>query len=73
MSGENLQHLLAMIVYMSAVVGIGIYFEEQNIDTMSGDGELMLTILASYAQEESRSFRRFGRRWAASAAVCLQG
>ena len=25
------------------------------IDTMSGDGELMLTILASLAQEESRS------------------
>lgn len=26
MSAENLQHLLAMIVYMAAVVGIGIYF-----------------------------------------------
>jgi len=36
-------------------LGIGVYFEEQNIDTLSGDGELMLTILASYAQEESRS------------------
>jgi DNA invertase Pin-like site-specific DNA recombinase len=32
-----------------------VYFEEQNIHTQSGDGELMLTILASYAQEESRS------------------
>ena len=32
-----------------------IYFEEQNIHTMSADGELMMTILASYAQEESRS------------------
>lgn len=32
-----------------------IYFEEQNIHSISGDGELMLTILASYAQEESRS------------------
>ena len=32
-----------------------IYFEEQNIRTLSGDGELMMTILASYAQEESRS------------------
>ena len=32
-----------------------IFFEEQNIHTMSADGELMLTILASYAQEESRS------------------
>lgn len=35
--------------------GIGVWFEEQNIDSLSGDGELMLTILASYAQEESRS------------------
>lgn len=35
--------------------GVDIYFEEQNIHTMSADGELMLTILASYAQEESRS------------------
>lgn len=34
---------------------IDVYFEEQNIHSMSGDGELMLTILASYAQEESRS------------------
>lgn len=34
---------------------VDIYFEEQNIHTMSADGELMLTILASYAQEESRS------------------
>ncbi|GHT78031.1 hypothetical protein FACS1894104_0600 [Actinomycetota bacterium] len=35
--------------------GVDVYFEEQNIHTQSGDGELMLTILASYAQEESRS------------------
>lgn len=35
--------------------GIDVYFEEQNIHTQSSDGELMLTILASYAQEESRS------------------
>ena len=36
-------------------LGIDVYFEEQNIHTLSADGELMLTILASYAQEESRS------------------
>lgn len=36
-------------------MGVDVFFEEQNIHTMSGDGELMLTILASYAQEESRS------------------
>ena len=36
-------------------MGISVYFEEQNIDTMTADGELMLTIIASYAQEESLS------------------
>lgn len=35
--------------------GVDVYFQEQNIHSMSSDGELMLTILASYAQEESRS------------------
>lgn len=36
-------------------LSIGVFFEEQNIYSLSGDGELMLSILASYAQEESRS------------------
>ena len=36
-------------------MGVDVYFEEQNIHTMSADGELMLTILISYAQEESLS------------------
>ena len=36
-------------------LGIDIYFEKENIHTLSTDGELMLTLLASFAQEESRS------------------
>lgn len=36
-------------------LGVDVFFEEQNIHTMSADGELMLAILASYAQEESLS------------------
>jgi DNA invertase Pin-like site-specific DNA recombinase len=36
-------------------LGVDVYFEEQNIHTSSTEGELLLTILASYAQEESRS------------------
>ena len=36
-------------------LGVDVYFEEQNIHSLSADGELMLTILASYAQEESLS------------------
>ncbi len=37
------------------LLGIDIFFEKENIHTMSGDGELMLTLLASFAQEESLS------------------
>ena len=36
-------------------LGVDVYFEKENIHSTSGDGELMLTILASFAQEESRS------------------
>ena len=36
-------------------LGIDVFFEKEKIHSMSGDGELMLSILASYAQEESRS------------------
>ena len=36
-------------------IGVDVFFEEQNIHTLSADGELMITIIASYAQEESRS------------------
>ena len=36
-------------------LGIEVRFEKENINSMSGDGELMLSILASFAQEESRS------------------
>ena len=35
--------------------GVDVFFEEQGIHTMSSEGELMLTVLASYAQEESLS------------------
>ena len=35
--------------------GVDVFFERENIHSISGDGELMLTILSSYAQEESRS------------------
>ena len=35
-------------------LGIDVFFEEQNIRSASSEGELMLTILASFAQEEIR-------------------
>ena len=36
-------------------LGIDVHFEEQNIHTLSADGEVMLSILASFAQAESQS------------------
>lgn len=36
-------------------LGIAVYFEEERINTLSGEGELMISILAARAQEESRS------------------
>lgn len=36
-------------------MGIGIRFEKEGINTMDGSGELLFTILASLAQDESRS------------------
>jgi site-specific DNA recombinase len=36
-------------------LGVGVIFEEQGIDTLTADGDFMLTILASIAEEERRS------------------
>ena len=51
---RNTVTLLETVRELKAM-GISVYFEEQNIDTGTHDGELMLSILASYAQEESLS------------------
>ena len=51
---RNTVTLLETVRELKAL-GVDIFFEEQNIHTMSAEGELMLTILASYAQEESLS------------------
>jgi len=36
-------------------LGVEVIFEKDNISTMTGDGELMLTVLSSFAQEESKN------------------
>ena len=51
---RNTLTLLETVRELKAL-GVDVYFEEQNIHSLSADGELILTILASYAQEESRS------------------
>lgn len=45
--------------------GVEVYFEEQNIYTLDSKGELLITIMASIAQEESRSISenvKWGKR-----------
>ena len=42
--------------------GIGVYFEKENIDTLDAKGEVLLTILSSLAQDESRSISE-NTRW----------
>ena len=64
-------------VHELKALGIDVYFEEQRIHTLSADGELMLTILASYAQEESKSVSdnqkwRIRKGFAAGELMCLR-
>lgn len=40
------------------LMGIGVIFEEQNIDTLKCDSELLMTIHAGFAQAESESMSR---------------
>ena len=51
---RNAVTLLETVRELKAL-NISVYFEEQNIDTLTADGEFLLTILAAYAQEESLS------------------
>lgn len=52
--GRNTETVIRTIRQMNAL-GVDVYFESQNLHTLSADGEFMLTILASYYQEEARS------------------
>lgn len=36
-------------------IGVDVFFEEQNLHTLSAEGEMVLTFLSSFAQEEARS------------------
>lgn len=51
---RNTVTLLAAVRELK-LLGVDVYFEKENLHTLSSDGELMLTLLASFAQEESRS------------------
>ena len=42
-------------VRMLKTINVDVYFEEQDLHSISSEGEMVLTFLASFAQEESRS------------------
>lgn len=42
-------------VRMLKEIGVGVWFEKENINTLDSKGEVLLTILSSLAQDESRS------------------
>lgn len=44
------------------LIGVDVYFEEQNIYTLGEEGEFILTLLAAYAEEEARSASE-NQRW----------
>ena len=51
-------------------IGIEIYFEKENIWTLDSKGELLITIMSSLAQEESRSISENVTWGGAEEAVC---
>ncbi|PKL12289.1 MAG: recombinase family protein, partial [Spirochaetae bacterium HGW-Spirochaetae-8] len=51
---RNTVDLLNTVRHLKTM-GVSVRFEREGLDSLSGDGELMLSILASYAQEESLS------------------
>lgn len=51
---RNTVTLLKTVRDLNAI-NVDVFFEEQNIHSISGEGEMILTFLATFAQEESRS------------------
>ena len=51
---RNTVDLLKTVRHLKEL-GISVRFEKENIDSLTGDGEVMLTLLASFAQSESES------------------
>lgn len=51
---RNTVDLLSTVRHLKEI-GVEVWFEKERIHSFSGDGELMLSILASFAQEESRN------------------
>ena len=54
---RNTVDLLKVVRHLKEL-GIEVRFEKENINSLTGDGELMLSILASFAQEETMSISK---------------
>ena len=70
---RNIRECLEAIRELKAL-GVGIYFEEQNIDTATMSGEMMTALFASIAEEESKSISKnacWGNRKRMSAGTYL--
>ena len=55
--------------------GVGIFFENDNINTLYSDAELRLTIMASIAQDELRKLServRFGMKRSIGTKTCIR-
>ncbi|HGA0476174.1 TPA: recombinase family protein [Streptococcus agalactiae] len=59
--GQNTVELLETVRELKRL-GISVRFEKEKIDTLTAEGELLLTLLASMAQEESQSISQ-NIRW----------
>ncbi|MBR3122401.1 recombinase family protein [Candidatus Saccharibacteria bacterium] len=58
---RNIVTLLTALRELKAL-GINVYFEKENINSISSDGELIISLLAMYAEEEARSASE-NKRW----------
>ena len=52
--GRNTVDLLTSIRKLKDV-GVAVYFEKENINTLDGGGEMLITLLSAFAQSESES------------------
>ena len=59
---RNTVDLLNIVRHLKEL-GVSVRFEKENIDSLTADGELMLSILAGFAEEESKSISS-NIRWA---------
>ena len=59
---RNAVDLLNTVRFLKSI-GVEVRFEKENINSLSSDGELMLAILAGFAEEESRSISE-NTKWA---------